>query len=331
MTLTIGRETMRKLLLIIVSSFIFLNLIIIVYFEMADFKKNDVIVAVLDSGIDPNHEVFNEKIITGLDLVDKNLAPIDYDGHGTHVAGIITSQAPDAKILPIRVLNDDGIMTTPFTSLGILYAIMNGSDIINMSFSTTDYDIFTTMAIKYGERKGVIFVGSAGNQNTNHELSYPGRLEEVITVGAADQINHTLFPSSNFGEKINFLAPGANIKSATIMKDKREHPIKHNPFIGEATASRTAHSSTISNTISPYEKKSGTSMAAAHMTGTIAFLKTINPHLTKDEIIHYLSKNSYIIHADRQYKMIEFEKIKNAQEKNLASNDVLVSSENHKD
>jgi len=103
-------------------------------------RLQDVIIAILDTGIRPTHEDLAASIIAGYDFVDNDPYPIDMNGHGTHVAGIaaaicsngkgIASPAGGAKIMPVRVLAADGYGTSEQVAAGIYFAANNGAHII---------------------------------------------------------------------------------------------------------------------------------------------------------------------------------------------------------
>lgn len=181
-------------------------------------------VAVLDTGIDLDHALFQGKLVAGYDFVDDDTVPaevrdgfdqdgdVDIDegaGHGTHVAGIIALTAPKAKIMPIRIFDDEGKGLYFDLVAGFIYAVDNGADVINLSGSGSDDANFLADAIAYAETHGVVVV-SAGGVNS---LGYPAGYSSVISVGASDQLDYPT-DFSNFSALANTVyAPGLSIIS----------------------------------------------------------------------------------------------------------------------
>lgn len=264
--------SLKKIIFILITLF-FIGLFSFMHFF--DFHSNeDVIVSVIDSGIDYNHPDINSNIVNGFDFIDFDFNPMDEHGHGTHIAGIISENAPKATILNVRVLNKKNEGYGSF--FAILYSIFNGADIINMSF----YELknpFTQLAIKYGKSKGVIFIASTGNEHQN-KVSFPALLPEVLAVGNVDKDTYHLADSSNYGYETDFLAPGVDVFSTHIN--------------------------------GTYKKLSGTSMSAAYVTSIIAYLKSINPNLTDEQIQDILYASSSEIFLNDFFKVVNFDKIK---------------------
>ncbi|CAM3524495.1 S8 family peptidase [Marinicrinis lubricantis] len=263
---------------------------IMVYAGCANFNREEVIVAVLDTGVDSEHPLLRGKVIQGWDFADQDRDSSDDDGHGTHVAGIILEKAPNAKILSVRVIKNDDVMNT---GLAILYAITQGADIVNMSF-VEPYHPFTEMAIQYGKSKGVVFVASSGNQNQDKVL-YPAKYDEVISVTATDESLHYVY--GNYGRTVNFAAPGMNIRSASLDGG--------------------------------YLNMTGTSMSAAYMSGVMAYLKSMYPSMGSEDLEDYLNtasitRNDLVLYAShetmhRPFKVIDYEQVQRLVRMELAS------------
>ncbi|NBI27914.1 S8 family peptidase [Chengkuizengella marina] len=266
---------MRNRYKIILSLIILYPMMIILY---PIDQSNEVIVAVLDTGVDDSHPLIKSKIIEGYDFIDFDSQPEDIVGHGTHVAGIIATNAPNVKLMPIRVITEEDEVQN--TYLAILYAVMNGADIINMSYAET-YSLLTNLVIKYGQSKGVIFVASSGNQGIK-DVFYPAKYSGVYSISGYDQYNKIIF--GNYGELVSYIAPGINIKSADL----------NNGYI----------------------EKSGTSMSAAYVSGVIAYLKINEPNLQTEEITDQLNTISKIVTSVNindgqisQYSLIDFKNV----------------------
>lgn len=189
-------------------------------------------VAVLDTGVNPDHPIFNGRVATdGFDFVDHDAEPLDLPdgidndadgimdeaaGHGCHVAGLVTLVAPGATILPIRVLNSDGSGTAYNVARGIEYAVNHGARVINMSLSMSMSANVVNQAIGYAVSKGVILVCAAGNVDQNggvSPLNYPANDGRVWAVGALTS-EGTPASFSAPGPGVAFSAPGERLLSA---------------------------------------------------------------------------------------------------------------------
>jgi subtilisin family serine protease len=184
-------------------------------------KGAGITVAVLDTGC-ASHIDLNANLLPGINCSDAHDVT-DKAGHGTHVAGVIAALengvgvigvAPEAKILPIKVLDDSG--RSGFTQIekGIRAAIAAKVDIINMSLGApnTAPDSFYA-AIKDAHNAGIIMVAAAGNDSG--AVNWPARYEEVIAVSAIDNQGN-LANFSSHGDQIDFGAPGVNIYSTYL-------------------------------------------------------------------------------------------------------------------
>ncbi len=187
-------------------------------------RGEGVTVAVLDTGIDRTHPLFEGKLTAGYDFVDDDPEPdetrngLDEDGdsavdegagHGTHVAGIVALTAPQTSIMPIRVFDDEGRGDYFHLVAGLIYAVDQGADVINLSGSGPDDEPYLAEAITYAQMHGVLVV-AAGGVNT---LGYPASYPTVISVGAADARNYPT-DFSNFSAMANTIyAPGLSILS----------------------------------------------------------------------------------------------------------------------
>lgn len=187
---------------------------------------NDVIVAVIDTGVAyaTNEERGFLKVedlsrfVDGYDFVDDDTYPFDEHGHGTHVAGTVgqttnneygvASVAPEAQIMPIRVLNSSGYGRTADIADAIRFAADNGADVINLSLGGPYPSRILADAVDYAYQRGVVVVAAAGNANTPRP-HYPAGYNHVIAV-AATQYDETTTFYSNYGDAIDIAAPGGN-------------------------------------------------------------------------------------------------------------------------
>lgn len=199
------------------------------------FKKNkDIIVAVVDTGIQSNHPFLINNIVGsnlkksvtnyGVDFsgVKKTNTPNDSHGHGTHVAGIVKSIFPEVKILALKYYNPkaSGQANLDATIKALRYAVDKNVDIINYSGGGPESSPEELSILKEAERKGILVIAAAGNERSNIDTKknayYPASygLSNIITVGAHDKLNK-LISASNWGTKsVDIAAPGQRIRSA---------------------------------------------------------------------------------------------------------------------
>lgn len=208
--------------------------------EKADFKNNPVLVAVIDTGINASHELFDGVLCdeglwynaithkNGRDYIDDNCNNGNLIGHGTHVAGIVAQEIKKygledyIKILPVKAGNSDGEFFTNPVVAAINYvenlATQGKTIVINMSLTSyswgknSDVDV----AVQSAVREGVIVCAAAGNRgiNSSQTLGSPACLENVIGVMNYKE-GLIPAPKSNYGAAYDIAAPGQNIKSAS--------------------------------------------------------------------------------------------------------------------
>ncbi|WP_237669722.1 S8 family serine peptidase [Virgibacillus halodenitrificans] len=225
----------------------------------AEQGSQEVTIAVLDSGVERNHPDLKGRILPGYDFVNNDYNPADDHGHGTHVAGIIAANANtfgiigmdfNAKILPVKVANEEGDITSQNLIEGIYYAIENGADIINMSLGSYQPSELEEEAILAAHEAGVILVAAAGNDSLG-EPSYPASYRGVISVAATGKQDEQA-GFSNFGNFIDLSAPGIDIVSTNNRKE--------------------------------YSSGNGTSFSTPIVSGMTALLKSAHPTWNKSEI-----------------------------------------------
>ena len=200
-------------------------------------------VAVLDTGIDYNHHELADYIDkdSSYNFIDNNSDAMDYNSHGTHVAGIISAKGDNGKgtagvmweseLMAVKVLDDNGNGTEWSLAQGILYAAglldnqpRQTADIINLSLGMSDPDhVPETLkrAIERAAAESIIIVAASGN-NGSKGVIYPAAFPDVIAVGALEE-NESDMPEvarySNYGPEIDVTAPGSLIYS-TITNNK---------------------------------------------------------------------------------------------------------------
>jgi subtilisin family serine protease len=178
----------------------------------------NVVVAVLDTGVDATQPDLQGALVPGYDFIHNNANPDDDFGHGTGVAGIIGARAdngigvtglcPSCSIMPVKVVASDGSATGANVALGITWAVDHGARVINMSLGGT-FDSTVASAVNYATSKGVIVVAAAGN-NGNSQPFYPAADAGVLSVAATQQ-NDQLYSWSNFGTWVSVAAPGCGV------------------------------------------------------------------------------------------------------------------------
>jgi len=182
--------------------------------------SSKVLIAVLDTGIDQNHEDLAGKVVTSVNF-SKIQTMADGHGHGTHIAGIIAAAtnnglgiagiAPNARLLNVKVADDNGIVWSSSVTQGIVWAVDHGANVINMGFFVPATSAALEQAIEYAWSNGTVLVAAAGNDIKSVPI-YPAYYPEVIAVGATDVSGH-LWSKSNYGEWVDTYAPGVDIYS----------------------------------------------------------------------------------------------------------------------
>lgn len=295
----------------------YLNRIGFNYVWNKNFIDNDIIVAVIDSGVDINHPDLSGKIwlnkfeikgnkidddhngfiddLNGWDFVDNSPDSLpkikdssDENGlnHGTMIAGIIGANTNNGlgisgisekvKIMSLRALNEKGEGKISDVVRAIDYAVNNGADIINLSFSGANYNQGFKEVLERAYRSGVIVVAAAGNnsidldKNPLYPVCFKGLNNEniIISVGATDTIDQRASFSS-YGKKcVDISAPGISFFSTSFF-DKENN--KNKSYDGYW---------------------SGTSMSSAVISGSLALIKSVNPKLNNKELLEVLFKST---------------------------------------
>jgi subtilisin family serine protease len=236
---------------------------------------SSVVVGVLDSGVNPNHEELVGQLVAGYNGIDGSGNTPDGLGHGTHVAGIIGASgnnnqtisgvAWNVKIMPLKFLDSSGGGNVSDALDCMYWAETNGVNIINASWG--GYTFYQPLydAIDSLRTNGIIFVAAAGNDTVDSDsvFFYPSCfwLDNIVSVGAMTRSN-TLAYFSTFGElSVDLVAPGDGILSTYVSTPGSGLP---SPVF-------------LSGSSYPYGILSGTSMAAPHVAGALALLKACKP------------------------------------------------------
>ena len=262
-------------------------------------------VAVLDTGVDRNHALLAGRLLPGFDFVDFDNDPSEVGspanagyGHGTHVAGLVAMVAPGASIMPVRVLDADGVGNAWVLAEALLYAVDpdgdpttdDGAQVINLSLgSLARTRIIDTIAqiascatavpddpigdrsdpgynddlIRCGVGNGAVVVAAAGNDASNSVKEYPAAESAYGLLSiAASTSNLKLATFSNFGSWVGMAAPGDAITSAVP---------------------------------GGYGTWSGTSMAAPLAAGTAALVRSLDPGMLPADVIKRVKRSSAML------------------------------------
>lgn len=214
--------------------------------------RPEVVVAVIDSGIDGSHPEFQGQLVEGFDFTLKTPAPgghVDGYGHGTHVAGVIGALsnngqgiagiAPGCKLMPVRIFNNWGQSESGRSAKAVIWAVDQGAKVINASWGSPMLGEASKAAYEYALAKDVVFVAAVGNAG-NEEPKYPGAVPEAIGV-AATNADDRWGSFSTFGEWVDLGAPGAGILSTYPLNKGNGYRIMDGtsmaaPFVSAAAA-----------------------------------------------------------------------------------------------
>ncbi|WDV46694.1 S8 family serine peptidase [Clostridiaceae bacterium M8S5] len=248
----------------------------------SSYSKDDVVIAVIDTGIDGNHvDLDNGKIIGWKDYISNKTTPYDDQGHGTHCASIAAGDgdgnanykgvAPGAALVGVKVLNSWGSGSMSDVTAAIDWCSTNkdvyGIDIISMSLGTrgsSDGQDAASLAVNNAVANGITVAVAAGNSGPyKKSIGSPGAAEDAITVGNMIDVGEKGFgliyhssrgPTKDGRIKPDITAPGTNIYAAK------------------------------SNSTNGYTNKTGTSMSTPFIAGTAALMLDANPSLSPSQI-----------------------------------------------
>ncbi|NYS18704.1 S8 family peptidase [Streptomyces sp. SJ1-7] len=213
---------------------------------------------VIDTGVRISHSDFGGRAFNGYDAIDNDNVAQDGHGHGTHVAGTVAGTAygvaKKAKIVGVRVLNNQGSGTTAQVVAGIDWVTANAVKpaVANMSLGG-GADSVLDAAVQRSINAGITYAVAAGNESTNANTKSPARVADAITVGSTTNTD-ARSSFSNYGAVVDIFAPGSSITSAWNTSDSA------------------------TNTIS------GTSMASPHVAGAAALYLADNPGSTPAQV-----------------------------------------------
>jgi thermitase len=229
-----------------------------------------VTVAVLDTGVDTTHPALAGHVIDGYDFVDNDTDPSEVGiagvdrayGHGTFVSGLVALAAPDARIMPVRVLDPNGMGDVWRLAKSMVWAAVNGADVINLSLGTNTRthvanELISNLAVS---GRGIVVVAAAGNAASSQPEFPAGEGgSRLLSVGATTP-SDTLASFSDFGSWVDVSAPGASVWS-TIPGGQ-------------------------------YATWSGTSMATGLASGEAALVRAAYPYLSAQTVISRITNTA---------------------------------------
>lgn len=228
------------------------------YIENNNIELNEVDVAVIDSGINFKRTYFKESgriFDSGVNLSSsgtENSAQYDGNYHGSHVTSIILDNTTsNVNIIGYKVTNKDGKTTATALSTAINLAVEDGVDVINLSIGGTTESNLLEQAIKNAYDKGVIIVVSAGNNGADTVNCYPASYDEVFAVAAMDKNGNRAF-FSNFGDEVDFIAPGYQVE---VQGNKEVELVSGTSFSAPFITSVAAMSLSVNPDYSPKDVK----------------------------------------------------------------------------
>ncbi|MFF3908730.1 S8 family peptidase [Streptomyces sp. NPDC001848] len=221
---------------------------------------------VIDTGIRISHKDFGGRASYGWDFVDNDATAEDGNGHGTHVAGTVAGAtygvAKQARVVAVRVLDDDGSGTTAQVIAGIDWVTKHARKPAVANLSLSGYaNAQLDAAVRNSIASGVTYAVAAGNSGLAAGLYSPARVDQAITVGASDR-KDARASFSNWGSSLDLFAPGVAITSDSNASD---------------TATATL---------------SGTSMATPHVTGAAALYLARHPKATPAQVSQALVRRA---------------------------------------
>jgi subtilisin family serine protease len=244
--------------------------------------SSDVTIAIVDSGIALTHEDLRNKVDPGYDFVNDDTDPMDDNGHGTMVASLAAAEtdngvgiagvAWNARLLPVKVLDNKGNGSYLTIAAGIKYAADKGAQVINLSLGGNADSYILKDACQYAFDKGCVLVAAAGDTGSE-EVQFPAAYDALcLAVGSTDA-NDILAPTSNRGPQIDVVAPGVWVIGASF------NPAKPSE-------------------LRSYTWGSGTSLAAAHVSGAAALLISYKPLLTNVQVMAMIMYTADDVNSD---------------------------------
>ena len=219
-----------------------------------------IIVAVLDTGINKDNQDLAEKVMAEVNFTNSRTSD-DLYGHGTHMAGTIAAIAPECSLMNVKVADDAGRCEPSVVARGIIWAVDQGAKVINISLAMQASPDLVE-AVNYAWSQGAIIIAAAGNKGGS-EPSYPAYYVNCLAVAGTNK-NNSLALLSSYGDWVDVAAPGFNIYSELPQNQ--------------------------------YGYKTGTSAAAAHVSGIAALVFSVaedgNTNGTVNDEVRWAIENS---------------------------------------
>jgi len=243
--------------------------------------NKDLVLSIVDTGVDFNHPDLKDKMLPGYNTVDDKPGVEDGNGHGTHCAGIaaaltnngvgVAGVAPNVKILPVQVLSKEGYGSYASVAAGIIWAADHGAKVISMSLGGPQSSPIVSEAVKHALSKDAMLIAAMGNSGAGNDgmkpiKSYPAAEPGVMAIGASDSKDQRA-RFSQVGDWHSVIAPGVNIL-ATFPTYSSEMPGKD------------------------YGAISGTSMATPAVAGLAALLRSKYPQLNQAQVKAHIEATS---------------------------------------
>lgn len=243
--------------------------------------SDNVIIAVIDSGVALDHEDLQSKIVPGRDYVNDDEDAYDDHGHGTFSASIAAAEANNgvgiagvnwhAMIMPIKVMDRNGYGSYLAIALGMRYAVDNGARVLNLSIGGRSASFILEDACSYCFSNGAVIAVAAGN--TGSAVLYPAAYDDYcLAVAATDAFDER--PSwSNYGPQVDVAAPGYFVWGADYSPNDPSN-------------------------LSSYRWNSGTSFATPYVAGAAALVMAYKPELTNSQIMALIKYTADDVNAD---------------------------------
>jgi thermitase len=284
--------------------------------------SSDVVVAIVDTGVDLGHPDLSAKIVAGYDFVNDDSTPQDDEGHGTHVAGIAAAATNNgvgvagvswgARLMPVKVLDREGSGYLSDVADGIRWAADHSARVVNLSLGGPAASSTLQNAVDYAYGRGLLIVAAAGNEyEIGNPVSYPAAYPHVMAVAATDdQDGHASY--SNTGYYVDIAAPGGDPTGSgdtnprhwimsTYWRGASGLGQETGPSggglgqetgpsgggLGQETGPsgrETGPSGGPSGVQAAYERHAGTSMATPHVAGLAALVWSQHPDWTNADV-----------------------------------------------
>lgn len=239
-----------------------------------------IVIAIIDTGIDENHPDLAAKVVSGYDAVDDDNNPHDGHGHGTHVAGIAAAIGNNgvgvagldwqARIMGVRVLNNNGSGYTSDIVDGINWAYQHGAKVLNMSLGGPAYSSAMQDAVNAAHASGSLVVAAMGNDSSSTP-SYPAAYNNVMAVAATNPSDLRSY-YSNYGSHCDIAAPGGEMNYL------------HDPDGIYSTMPTYWVTMNGLGYSMNYDFLQGTSQATPYVSGLAALIWSVAPTLTPDQV-----------------------------------------------